>query len=233
MKTTQAGPAAVPTTDKELAARIAQRDRVAFAAMMRQHNRRLYRVARAILNDDAEAEEALQEAYLIAYQKMATFLGQSKLSTWLTRIVINEALQRRRKSRRHGVVIPFENVDHGAQHMTTTVEKPETPERASMRAEMRRLLEREIAALPVGFRTVFILRELEDMTVEECAECLDLPAATVRTRLFRAKAQLREALAREMDLVTEDAFDFAGERCERVVAGVLARLLDAPHTEKT
>lgn len=224
METTQAGPMAVPMTDKELAARIAQRDRAAFADLMRQHNRRLYRVARAILNDDAEAEEALQEAYLIAYQKMGTFLGRSKLSTWLTRIVINEALQRRRQSRRHSVVIPFENIDHGAQNMTTTVEKPETPERETMRAEMRRMLEREIGALPIGFRTVFILRELEDMTVEECAECLELPAATVRTRLFRAKAQLREALAREMDLATEDAFDFAGARCERIVAAVLGRI---------
>ncbi|MFL6621128.1 MAG: RNA polymerase sigma factor [Sulfurifustaceae bacterium] len=233
METTRAETTAVPTTDMDLAARIVQSDRAAFAAMMRQHNRRLYRVARAILDDDAEAEEALQEAYLIAYQKMATFLGQSKLSTWLTRIVINEALQRRRKSQRHGVVIPFENVDHGAQSMTTTVEKPETPERATMRAEMRRLLEREIASLPIGFRTVFILRELEDMTVEECAECLELPEATVRTRLFRAKAQLREALAREMDLATEDAFDFAGARCDRVVTSVLARIPTRRDSEST
>lgn len=232
METEPAPQTAPVLSDNELAERIGRRDRVAFEAMMRQYNRRLYRVARAILNQDADAEEVLQEAYLIAYQHVAEFQGKSKLSTWLTRIVINEALQRMRSMKRHRVVIPFANVDNGEEVMTTRAEtKPETPEKASMRAEMRRLLEREIESLPVAFRTVFILREVEEMTVEETAECLDLTEATVRTRLFRAKSHLREALAREMDVAAANAFDFDGARCDRVVAGVLRRVAVLP--EKT
>lgn len=216
-------------SDNDLTERIRKHDRGAFEAMMRQHNRRLYRVARAILNDDADAEEVLQESYLIAYQHIAGFQGKAKLSTWLTRIVINEALQRMRSRKRHRVVIPFTSVDNGEEVMTTRAEtKPETPEKASMRAEMRRLLEREIDGLPVAFRTVFILREVEEMTVEETAECLDLPEATVRSRLFRAKLQLRESLAREMDIATANTFDFDGARCDRVVAGALARVAALP-----
>lgn len=214
-----------PQSEMDLVSRIGQGDHVAFEAMMRQYNRRLYRVARAILNDDAAAEEVLQDGYLLAYRHIAKFEGKSKLSTWLTRIVINEALQRRRKDRRDHVVVPFAAVDDGEEKMTMAADtKAETPEKATLRAEMRRLLEREISNLPVAFRTVFILREVEDMTVEETAECLDLPEATVRTRLFRAKSQLRESLAREADLATADTFDFDGERCERIVRGVLARV---------
>ncbi len=217
--------AAIPATDKEWAERISRGDRGAFEALMRQYNRRLYRVARAILDDEAEAEEALQESYLIAYQQMKKFLGHSKLSTWLTRIVINEALQRRRRNRRHRVVVPFAGLESEEDVATTNAAvKPETPEAATMRSQMRRLLEHEVARLPVAFRTVFMLREVEEMTLEEIAECLDLPAATVRTRLFRAKACLREALAREIDTATASAFDFAGERCDRLVAATLARL---------
>jgi RNA polymerase sigma-70 factor (ECF subfamily) len=102
-------------------------------------------------------------------------------------------------------------------------ERSESPPGATLRAEIRRALERRIDELPLAFRTVFVMREVEDMTVEETAECLSIPAATVRTRLFRARAQLREALARDMDMATIDVFSFAGERCDRIVAGVLAR----------
>ncbi len=225
METTQTQPTAAPPTDSELSEQISRGVRDAFETMMRRHNRRLYRVARAILNDDAEAEEVLQESYFIAYQHMAQFRGKSKLSTWLTRIVINEALQRLRKVKRHRVVIPFASLESGEEIMTTNAEvKPETPEKGAIRAEMRRLLEREIDSLPVTYRTVFMLREVEEMTVEETAECLDLPEATVRSRLFRAKSQLRESLAREIDIATESTFDFDGARCDRVVAGALARV---------
>lgn len=219
-------------SDDELAARVSGGDRAAFEAIMRRHNRRLYRTARAILNDDAEAEEALQDGYLTAYRHIGEFRGDAKFSTWLTRILINEALQRRRRNRRHDVVVPFAGREPDEEPMTTTADaEAETPEHAALRADMRRLLEREIDGLPVAFRTVFILREVEDMSVEETAECLDLPAATVRSRLFRAKAQLREALAREVDVATAGAFDFAGARCERIVAGVLARFLEVDGSE--
>src|SRR5581483_1104452 len=130
-----------PISDEELARRIGQGDKGGFEALMRQHNRRLYRVARAILNDDGDAEDALQEAYLAAYQRIGTFQGKSKLSTWLTRIVINAALQRLRTNKRHGAVIPLAGVNRDEENevMTTTAgAKPETPERAAMRTEMRR-----------------------------------------------------------------------------------------------
>lgn len=220
-----------PVDDKAQVERIRQGDHAAFEAMMREHNRRLYRVAISILNDAAEAEEALQDAYLIAYRRIGDFEGKAKLSTWLTRIVVNEALQRLRKQRRQRVVLPFATTDIGEEDLTMSEDtKAETPENATARAQVRRLLEREVGKLPIGFRTVFILREVEDLTVEETAECLEIPEATVRTRLFRAKSQLREALSKEIDLAMAGAFEFAGARCDRIVANVLARLDAAPDT---
>jgi RNA polymerase sigma-70 factor (ECF subfamily) len=195
---------------------------------MRRYNGKLFRVARAILKDDAEAEDALQEAYLDAYRHIGEFRGQARLGTWLTRIVINQALMRLRKHRRDRVVVPFEDgraTEPERAETDVADERSESPPAATLRAEIRRALERRIDELPMAFRTVFVMREVEDMTVEETAECLSIPSATVRTRLFRARALLREALARDMDMATVDVFSFAGERCDRIVAGVLARAL--------
>ena len=196
----------------------------AFGAMMRRYNRRLYRTARAILKDDSLAEDALQEAYLAAFRHMDEFRGDAALGTWLTRIVVNQALQALRRTRRDRVVVPFEESD--AQHEALNVaDSPDTgPENMLLRAQMRRLIERNIDALPEGYRTVFMLREVEDLTVEETAAALDIPPATVRTRLFRAKARLRESLAQQMDVATQDAFGFDGERCDRIVRTVLDRI---------
>ena len=195
----------------------------AFEAVMRQHNGRLFRVARAILKDDSDAEDALQDAYLEAYKHMADFRGDAQLSTWLTRIVVNQALMRLRRERRHRVVVPFEQQDEHEQ-VEVADEKAEPPSSAALRAEVRQLLEQRIDELPVAFRTVFVMREVEDMTVDETAECLGIPTATVRTRLFRARALLRAALARDIDTATVDVFGFAGARCDRIVACVLARI---------
>jgi RNA polymerase sigma-70 factor (ECF subfamily) len=197
----------------------------AFEKLMRSHNRRLFRVARAILNDDSQAEEALQEAYLAAYTQMSTFRGDSTLGTWLTRITINESLQRLRKERKHDVVVPFAPTDD--QEHAMIADPGASPENSAMRSELRALLERKIDELPLAFRTVFIMREVEEMTVEETAQCLAIPEATVRTRLFRARALLRESLARDMDTATPDVFAFGGERCDRIVANVLKHLLDS------
>jgi RNA polymerase sigma-70 factor (ECF subfamily) len=123
-------------------------------------------------------------------------------------------------------VVPFEDgnaTEPDQAEANLADERTESPPGATLRAEIRRALERRIDELPLAFRTVFVMREVEDMTVEETAECLSIPAATVRTRLFRARALLREALARDMDMATIDVFSFAGERCDRIVAGVLAR----------
>lgn len=204
----------------------------AFAVLMRRYNRRLYRTARAILKDDAAAEDALQEAYIAAYRHIDDFRGDAAIATWLTRIVVNQALQALRKTRRERVVILFEEAAD-EQHVTESVNdapSPGTPETSMMRTEMRRLIERRIDALPDGYRTVFMLREVEDMTVEETATALGIPPATVRSRLFRAKARLREALAQELDVATQDVFGFDGERCDRIVRTVLERIAGAsPH----
>ncbi|HEY1438855.1 MAG TPA: RNA polymerase sigma factor [Casimicrobiaceae bacterium] len=229
-KPTPSAPAPRPASevdDAELVGRIGRHNQAAFEVLMRRYNGKLFRVARAILKDDAEAEEALQDAYLEAYRHMGDFRGGARLSTWLTRIVINQALMRLRKQKRDRIVVPFGSeraTEQGQAEADVTDERSETPPGATLRAEIRRALERRIDELPIAFRTVFVMREVEDMTVDETAECLSIPAATVRTRLFRARALLREALARDMDMATVDVFSFAGERCDRIVAGVLARL---------
>ena len=220
------GGAQTTADDVALALRIAGGDAAAFEALMRGCNRRLFRIARSILKDDTEAEDALQDAYVNAYGEMQSFKGASRLSTWLTRIVINEALGRLRKHKRAAEVLVF-SVDSRALRAeeTSTMDRPgATPEDDASRAELRALLERRIDALPIAFRTVFIMREIEEMSVEETAECLGIPEPTVRTRHFRAKALLRESLAREIDLATPDAFAFAGARCDRIVAAVSKRV---------
>lgn len=218
--------------DAEIARRIAGGDRDALTLLMRRNNQALYRAARSILKDDAEAEDAVQEAYLQAYRAIDGFRDDARLSTWLMRIVVNEALGRLRKRSRRAEVISLDgNTELGDQTSEMNVgealsAQPEQPERAAMRGEMRRLIERKIDQLPDAFRTVFVLRAVEELSVDEAAGCLGIPPATVRTRYFRAKGLLREALAREIDFSLEDAFAFAGERCDRIVVGVLERLQD-------
>ena len=197
-------------------------DRAAFEQLMRQYNRRLYRLARAALRDDAEAEDALQDAYLAAYRSIHQFRGDAALSTWLSRLVLNECFGRLRRGARRQKVIPMVSP---TQEMDAVAEpETEAPDRLLARAQMRTLLERKLDDLPEAFRLVFVLRSVEELSVEETAQTLDIPEATVRSRYFRAKGLLREALAQEIDLAEPDIFEFGGERCDRVVACVLARL---------
>ncbi len=213
--------------DTEIARRIGLGDANAFELLMRRCNQTLYRTARSILKDDAEAEDAVQEAYILAYRAIGSFRGDAKLSTWLVRIVVNEAIARSRRRSRRAEVIQLtgaQEQDADAEEVNVSEATPEQPEHAALRAETRRLLERKIDALPDAFRTVFVLRALEELSVEETAASLGIAEATVRTRYFRAKGLLREALAREIDTTLGDAFSFAGARCDRIVAGVLARL---------
>ena len=215
-------------TDKQAAALPRPDDSKAFEAVMRQHNRMLYRLARSILKDDAEAEDALQEAYLAAYRSLASFRGDSRMSSWLARIVINESYARLRK-RKLAIVVPLSGE---APDMETSMpdRESERPDALALRGELRALLVRRIDALPEQFRTVFVMRDVEDLSVEETAECLSIPEATVRSRAFRARALLRESIAREIDVATVDAFGFDGARCDRIVASVLARLPRSPDT---
>lgn len=213
------------TPDAELAQRAAAGDAPAFEHIMRRHNRLLFRTARSILRSDADTEDALQEAYLRAWHALKSFRAEARLSTWLVRIVVNEALGRLR--RRSAVVIPLDTTldDPVLDAEDGMHDDPDRqPERIAMRAEMRRLMEARIDRLPEAFRSVFVLRAVEELSVEEVAAALDLPEATVRTRFFRARGLLREGLSRDVDLALGDAFSFAGERCDRIVAAVLARL---------
>jgi RNA polymerase sigma-70 factor (ECF subfamily) len=201
--------------DTELIARILAGDMRALEALMRLYNRTLYRTARAILRDDAEAQDAVQEAYLRAYKALGSFRGDAKLSTWLVRITANEALMRRRRR----APAPEDS------NPETLADDAADPEADAQRSQMRRRLQSRIDALPEGYRTVFVLRGVEELSVEEVAQALDIPAATVRTRFFRARGLLRAAMAGDIDTTARDAFSFAGLRCDRIVACVLVRAL--------
>ena len=209
-------------SDAELVALTLAGHDQAFARIMRRHNRLLFRTARAILKDDAEAQDALQEAYLRAWRALATFRADARLSTWLVRIVANEALARLR--RRGAQVVPlsasWEPQDDGWE-MTMQANPDEQPEAQALRAQIRRQIEARIDTLPEAFRTVFLLRGVEELSVEEVAAALAIPEATVRSRFFRARGLLREGLARDIDLALGDAFAFAGPRCDRMVERVL------------
>lgn len=210
--------------EAELISRAAGGDGAAFEAIMRKYNQLLFRAARSIVRNDAEAEDIVQESYLRAWRALGTWRAESKLSTWLARITTNEALGRLR--RKSAQIIPLEAAmaSHEPETQAALTEKPDrSPEQSVIRVQMRKLMEARIDLLPEAFRTVFMLRAIEEMSVEEVAEALEIPEATVRTRFFRARSLLRESLAREMDAGLGEVFAFDGARCDRIVAGVLAR----------
>ncbi len=211
--------------DFELATRAARGDTSAFECIMRRHNQLLFRTARSILRSDDEAQDALQEAYLRAWRAIGAFREEARLSTWLARIVINEALGRLR--RRDAVVIPLDASPEGSGDLAEAGvpdDPASEPERAAMREEIGLLIERRIDRLPDAYRTVFVLRAVEEMSVADTAQALALTEATVRTRFLRARSMLREHLSRDIDMAVDGAFSFDGARCDCIVAGVLARL---------
>jgi len=213
------------TTDLELAVLAANGHDAAFEIIMRRHNRLLFRTARSILKNDADAEDALQEAYLRAWRAISSFRAEAQLSTWLVRIVINESLGRQR--RRGADVIPLDTTTNTLETSLSDELHDDTnlrPERALLRTETRRMMEARIDMLPEVFRTVFILRAVEDLSVEEVAQLLSIPEATVRSRHFRARGLLREGLSRDIDLTIGELFSFDGQRCDRIVSTVLARM---------
>jgi RNA polymerase sigma-70 factor, ECF subfamily len=215
-----AQPAAVPEgiADVELAARVAAGDGAAFELVMRRYNRRLFRIARSVLRDDADAEDALQETYLAAYRAISAYRGESSLATWLSRLVLNHCLARRRRALRRDNIIPMVAPDDAIEAPSLD----EGPDRLLVRSQLRSLLERKVDELPEMFRTVFVMRSVEELSVEETAQMLAIPEATVRTRHFRARSMLRESLALEIDHAEQELFGFDGERCDRIVARVLA-----------
>lgn len=218
-------PMAADASDLELALRAASGDEMAFEAIMRRHNRLLFRTARAILKSDTDAEDVVQQAYLQAWQALGDFRADAKLSTWLVRIVVNEALGQLR--RRQLKLVPLEAVMVSTAQMDANWQQDDmdrSPDRAAMRSELRRIMEARIDLLPDDFRRVFMLRGVEEMSVEEVSQILEIPEATVRTRFFRARSMLREGLSQDLDMALSDAFTFDGERCNRIVSLVRARL---------
>jgi RNA polymerase sigma-70 factor (ECF subfamily) len=210
--------------ERSLAARIAGGDRAAFEELMRRYNRRLYRLARASLRDDAEAKDALQDAYLSAYRSIGLFRGEAALSTWLSRLVLNECNARLRRSSRRENIIPIVSAEHDVDGFHKVAASEEAPDHQIARAQMRSILERKVSELPEIFRLVFVLRSIEELSVQEIADTLSITAETVRIRYFRAKGLLRESLAKEIDMAEGDIFQFGGRHCNEVVARVLERL---------
>lgn len=209
--------------ESALISRALQRDQAALREIIRLHNRRLYRVARSILGNDDEAEDALQETYLRAFVALGGFRGQSSLSTWLTRIAVNEALSRL-KARQRPSIVPIDQVDARVIAFPKLISEAPDPERAMAQQEIVKLIEKAIDKLPRDFRVVLVARVIEGMSVEETASVLGVRAETVKTRLNRARALLRKDLAGQVEGLSLDAFPFAGKRCQNLADRVLSRL---------
>ena len=208
--------------DAELLALMRRGEPGAFAALMRQNNRRLYRLARSIVRDESEAEDVVQETYFRALANLDGFRGEASLTTWLSRIAANEALGRLRRRR------PTVELSQAANVVQLPGADAINPESAAARREVRRVIERAVDDLPANFRTVFMLRAVEQMSIDETAALLGIPPETVKTRFHRANRLLRQALSEEFSSILDNAFPFAGARCDALMNRVLTRLGIAP-----
>ena len=197
-------------SDEAIVQRVLAGERGLYEILVRRHNQRLYRAARAILRNESDAEDVMQEAYVQAFAHLAQFRAEARFSTWLTRIAVHEALARKRRAQRQ-----------------TEVEEPVvviTPEQQAGSRELAKLLERAIDTLPDNFREVLMMRTVEDMSVADTASVLDIPEDTVKTRLFRARNLLREAIAERAIGAAPEAFEFHAPRCNRIVDTVMDRI---------
>ncbi|MGH9862614.1 MAG: RNA polymerase sigma factor [Candidatus Acidiferrales bacterium] len=211
--------------DEEVVERVLAGEVALYEILMRRYNQRLYRVARAILGNDSEAEDVMQDAYVRAYAHLNQFAGRAKFSTWLTKIAVHEALARMRRARRFEVINPTE--DSESDGMPPVVSHGRDPERQLFDQEMKALLEATINALPEEYRSVFVLREAEGMSTAETAEALEISEEAVKTRLHRARAMLQGELFERVGASTRGAFEFHLSRCDRVVAEVFKRIAPA------
>ena len=209
-----------PLTDQEVVARVCDGDTALFEVLMRRHNQRAYRVARAIVKNEAEAEDVMQQAYINAFSHLRQFESRAQFSTWLTRIVVREALTRRRRANRAE--------GEGFMRSTTattdvdTLSAPQAdPERQAYARELARVLESAVDGLPEAYRTVFMLRDIEGLSTSETAAGLELGDEAVKTRLHRARAMVRRSITAHIGVATAEAFSFQAPRCNRVVAAVL------------
>jgi RNA polymerase sigma-70 factor, ECF subfamily len=212
----------LPISDEEVVRRVRAGETGLFEVVMRRYNQRLYRVARAILRDDAEAEDVTQQTYVNAYRHLDQFAGRAMFSTWLTRIAVHEALAR---ARRRGRFDQQKAVDDSEGNtMNTLKSTAPDPERQAFGGELRALIESAIEALPEHYRSVFVMREVEGMSTAESAECLDITEETAKTRLHRARLLLRDALFERAGIENAAAFSFEAPRCDRVVAAVFEQI---------
>jgi RNA polymerase sigma-70 factor (ECF subfamily) len=208
--------------DEEVVLRVRAGDTHLFEVLMRRYNQRLFRAVRAILQNDADAEDAVQQAYLNAYRHLAQFEGRARFSTWLTRIAVYEALSRRRRARDKPLVVDDDD------QITRAVSAAPDPERQTYAGELSTLLESALATLPSGYRSVFMLREIDGLNTAETAQQLRVSEGTVKTRLHRARDLLQRKLH---DVTPAEAFRFDGSRCDRIVAAVISQLAEMPFVD--
>lgn len=218
-------------SDQDLLKRAEQGDSTAFELIVRRHNQALFRAARGILDDEGYAQEALQNAYLNAFTHMASFQGRACLKTWLTQIVINQAISIKRRQRpllsldeKLAVIHPIHPIHPEETQMALHVVDPRTPEAAVSQEQTKRLLETAIRRLPETYRSVFMLRAVEGMSVADSVVCLQLTEAVIKKRLSRARAMLRKYLTQPLEHQVSEAFEFAGKRCDAVTEHVMAEL---------
>jgi RNA polymerase sigma-70 factor (ECF subfamily) len=208
-------------SDEEVVRRVLRGETALFEIVMRRYNQRLFRVARAIVRDEAEAEDVLQQAYVNAYTHLGQFAGDARFATWLTRIATYEALARVRRQVRGQERSGMRDAE---ESMDALPGREPDPEKQAFTGELRRALEASLDALPRTYRTVFVLRDVEGLSTAEAALCLEVSEDVVKTRLHRARALLREDLFDRAGLSARTIFSFQAERCDRAVAAVLARL---------
>jgi RNA polymerase sigma-70 factor, ECF subfamily len=213
-------------SDAEIVLRVRAGDGALFEILMRRHNQRIYRVARAVLKDENEVEDVMQQAYFNAYTHLDQFQERSQFSTWLTRITLNEAFSRRKKLRQAesvGTMLSDADIESGDVMETVTSSQPD-PERQAYAQELHRVLEEAVDALPESYRTVFMLRDIEGLSTSEAGEGLGLGDEAIKTRLHRARAMIRRSVTARLGEATAGAFQFHAPRCDRVVSAVLARI---------
>jgi RNA polymerase sigma-70 factor (ECF subfamily) len=209
-----------PQADEDIIRQVLDGNTAMFELLMRRYNERVYRAARAIVRDEQEAEDVMQQAYVNAFVHLRQFNGSAQFSTWLTRIAVNESLAR---VRRRGRYAPLD-ADRPAVEPLMPRDSLDNPERQAFAAELRTLLEWAVDALPDGMREVFVLREVEGMSTADVAAALDVSEDVVKTRLSRGRAALRRLLMERTGATAPDAFRFLRPRCDRVVAAVLQRI---------